>query len=584
MVAMAGMAPAVDVMPQDGWVVVNEVLTLRMRTRADAAAIVAQRLRALPDGSKFTAEKREESVVIASGTGVVLTVTPEEARAQNSDALALAQIWAGRLQDAFALPALKSNTHDVLLAIGQTTEIPLIGRGARQAQLTAEPAGALRIERRTGMVRVTASGRGNVILTAKIGNETWFWRVNAAPWAVKQNTPLQAQVTGTTARAEVVAAAAAAAVQSRFATEPGAMIRLRGIRTGPLSAGNSGRALVDVLVHGVGLYPWTGTVDVRMQNVSGRRATAEELWYSNEPENLRDPQTLYSHWLSTGRPARLLTHQRNRGTAPLVSLVKLVNYGTTTARVSVIAGDGGVDQNPTLAGYRAGEAFMPDWNDGASLVLQIPPGSSVPVQVHELEYGDTSSGLYLFNMLEGTPDSVMMVHEAVAPAAMPAKWREASRVERPYTMARPESIPVGTIIINRTNSPVFPEPKRVENFSYESGGRIVFLRLGQQAVTSSGGEELLGNFGVLYELNGTIKNPTDRVAPTEVVFESSAGYTGALVFINGSLMKIPLLQPKTEHRMRLLNLQPGQTVRLNMVTMPLSGGSYPATITIRPVE
>lgn len=571
-------------MPQDGWVVVNEVLTLRMRTRADAAAIIAQRLRALPDGSKFSAEKLEDSVVISSGTGVVLTVTPEEARAQNSDALALAQIWAARLQDAFALPALKSNTHDVLLAIGQTTEIPLIGRGARQAQLVAEPAGALRIERRTGMVRITASGKGNVNLTAKIGDETWFWRVNAAPWAVKQNTPLQAQVTGTTARAEVVAAAAAAAVQSRFATEPGAMIRLRGIRTGPLSAGNSGRALVDVLVHGVGLYPWTGTVDVRMQNISARRPPAEELWYSNEPENLRDPQTLYSHWLTTDRPARLLTHQRNRGTAPLVSLVKLVNYGQTTARVSVIAGDGGVDQNPTLAGYRAGEAFMPDWHTGASLVLQIPPGSSVPVQVHELEYGDTSSGLYLFNMLEGTPDSVMMVHEAVAPAAMPAKWREASRVERPYTMARPESIPVGTIIINRTNSPVFPEPKRVENFSYESGGRIVFLRLGQQAVTSNGGEELLGNFGVLYELNGTISNPTDRVAPTEVVFESSAGYTGALVFINGSLLKIPLLQPKTEHRMRLLNLQPGQTVRLNMVTMPLSGGSYPATITIRPVE
>jgi hypothetical protein len=45
-----------------------------------------------------------------------------------------------------------------------------------------------------------------------------------------------------------------------------------------------------------------------------------------------------------------------------------------------------------------------------------------------------------------------------------------------------------------------------------------------------------------------------------------------------------LLQPKTEHRMRLFNLQPGQTVRMNMVTIPLSGGSYPATITIRPVE
>lgn len=581
---MAGLASAADVMPQDGWVVVNEVLTLRMRTRTEAATAIVQRLRPLPDASKFVAEKREEAVVISSGTSVILTVTPEEARAQNSDAMALAQIWARRLEDAFALPPLKSNTHDVLLAIGQTTEIPLVGRGARQAQLVAEPAGALRIERRTGIVRITASSKGNVILTAKIGNETWFWRVNAAPWAVKQNTPLQAQVTGTTARAEVVAAAAAAAVQSRFATEPGAMIRLRGIRTGPLSAGNTGRALVDVLVHGMGLYPWTGTVDVRIQNISGRRDSAEELWYSNEPENLRNPQTLYSHWLTTGRPARLLTHQRNRGTAPLVSLVKLVNYGQTTARVSLIAGDGGVDQNPTLAGYRAGEAFMPDWKEGASLVLQIPPGSSVPVQVHELEYGDTSSGLYVFHLLEGAPDSVMMVHEAVAPASMPPKWREASRVERPYTMARPETIPVGTIIINRTNSPVFPEPKRVETFNYEVGGRITFLRLGQRAVTGNEGEALLGNFGVVYELNGTIKNPTDRVAPTEVVFESSAGYTGALIFVNGTLMKIPLLQPKTEHRMRLFNLQPGQTVRMNMVTIPLSGGSYPATITIRPVE
>jgi hypothetical protein len=54
------------------------------------------------------------------------------------------------------------------------------------------------------------------------------------------------------------------------------------------------------------------------------------------------------------------------------------------------------------------------------------------------------------------------------------------------------------------------------------------------------------------------------------------------MFVNGEYVRIPLLQPKEERIFRTVRLQPGQTQTLNITTMPLSGASYPATISIRP--
>jgi hypothetical protein len=70
----------------------------------------------------------------------------------------------------------------------------------------------------------------------------------------------------------------------------------------------------------------------------------------------------------------------------------------------------------------------------------------------------------------------------------------------------------------------------------------------------------------------------------DVVFEASAGYSGALFIVNGDYRVTPLLQPKDEAVIGKFHLAPGALQKFVITTMPVSGGSYPVTITIRPAQ
>jgi hypothetical protein len=70
----------------------------------------------------------------------------------------------------------------------------------------------------------------------------------------------------------------------------------------------------------------------------------------------------------------------------------------------------------------------------------------------------------------------------------------------------------------------------------------------------------------------------------ECVFEASAGYSGALFVVNGEYIRTPLLQPKQEIQIAKVRLEPGGSKTYIVLTVPLSGSSYPATLAFRPVD
>jgi hypothetical protein len=132
---------------------------------------------------------------------------------------------------------------------------------------------------------------------------------------------------------------------------------------------------------------------------------------------------------------------------------------------------------------------------------------------------------------------------------------------------------------------VYPDPFKNESFDYQVGGNWLFIRIGQKPITNfENVRKLDGNFGVIYRLRATVSNPTSLASEVEVVFEASAGYSGALFILNGNLMRTPLLQPKTESRLARIRLEPGESKTFSIQTVPLSGSSYPASLTIRPIQ
>ncbi|RYD65771.1 MAG: hypothetical protein EOP84_31645, partial [Verrucomicrobiaceae bacterium] len=94
----------------------------------------------------------------------------------------------------------------------------------------------------------------------------------------------------------------------------------------------------------------------------------------------------------------------------------------------------------------------------------------------------------------------------------------------------------------------------------------------------------LGSNGMFtYTIKTKLQNPTSRTTDVEVVFEASAGYASGLFVVNGRTVTIDQLSPKTEGQVMRVKLAPGQTQSFDILTLPLSGSAYPATLTIRPV-
>jgi len=579
---LASLASGADIWSRDGWLIINEVLVLRPRASSERAVAMAQRLSPIPDERPVVVVKAATGVTLNVGETVIITVDAEEARLQNSTPEALAALWATRINDARQLPAMKTTLTRLVLPEGGNTRVSFIGSGARRANLAVNPPDAATIRRETGSIEVKPKGTGQFTLVATNGGTRLTWTFKTLPYASSFGGPFVAEVTGNPANTETVAAAAAAAVQSQMETRDGAMIRLRQVGGAALSVGQKVQVPVEVTVHGEGYFPRSGRVMVEVRNIQASFSRASELWYSNSPENLYGAQPLFTRALTPLIPVRILCHHRNRSAAPLFNTLALLNTSSVPARIALISGDGGVDTNPTLAGYRAGDRFLTSFGSGSALVISLPPGRMLPVHVHEMQLGETSSSLHFFTVLnEEAGDSVKLIQQVVLPDDLPPAWLAASRTDRPYTFTPSAPLP-NPLVIPDVNSPTYANPTKREEFRYDFGGRLVFLRIGQHGIVDEEGKPLLGNFGVSYEFRGVLANPTDAAVEIEVAFEASAGYTGCLMFVNGEYMRIPLLQPKEERIFRTVRLQPGQTQTLNITTMPLSGASYPATISIRP--
>jgi hypothetical protein len=137
--------------------------------------------------------------------------------------------------------------------------------------------------------------------------------------------------------------------------------------------------------------------------------------------------------------------------------------------------------------------------------------------------------------------------------------------------------------IYEPSSHIYPHPFQEDTLKYVIGRRPATAIIGQHPIAGTDHTvNLDGNFGVMYNLEVVASNPTDQTAAIEIVFEASAGYTGGLFYLDGEFTRTPLLGPKQQSRLTVITLAPHATVRKHLTTFPVSGGSYPAAIIVRP--
>lgn len=589
MVAAATQAQSGPIRPAGATVIVNEVPVFSFKApyqglpAESRAALFVQRLTSTP--GSVTLSGSGEQRKLFRGSVLLGVITSNDAQADGSTLKGLATNWVTSLKAALQLPALKVPEGSMTIPVGEDRSFHVLGSRAYLATTTSSNFQVARPERTQSGWVVHAGASGQATLTVSTGSDTQILNVEVQPYAANLPQSLNATVTGLPAGDDTVKGAIENAVRTQLAMGPGASVSFKVPNIGELGMGASQMIDLPVRIEGPKMFPREGMVHVAIKNMPIARRPESELWYCNDPESLKMPGPLFSAPLLSETPIRLLYHHVNDTQYPLYVRIQAVNDSDKPARLLLMPGDSKPDKNPVLAGLMAADQFLKHWLSNSGEVVTVGPHCSMPISLRRLTPGDTMSGICSVRLLAEGPDSVLVRADAIPPFDPDKRWAAAINSATPWRYVG--AAPVGFYDEQPTvaSNHIYPNPFRQEEVNYQVGGRYGFVRIGQRPISSSDQARALeGNFGVVYTIKANITNPTNAPADIEVVFEASAGYAAALFMVNGELKKTQPLPPKGETQLALLHLDPGASKTLTLMTIPHSGGSYPATVTIRPIQ
>jgi len=581
--AIVASAFAYHVRVQGATVYVNEqlIVTLRGGRNNERAQVVGNSFRKLTNSSKLSLAKVDKYTFnIMDGERVVLTATRAEAKAQGMTPDVLAKAWLDRLQRAVTASPLGISTDKLVIPEGGSGTIKVFGWRSGEAKISLDSSQVASVARKGENLRITAKSLGEVIITLQVDDLIKTAKVSVLPAAAKFPQSFVVSVTGDPANADTVRSAVEGALWTRIQTLPTAQYTFKMPDIGSLGQDQSRSYTIPVRATSAEAFDAEGNVVVTVRNEPIGYRAESELWYCNHPENVEKPGNLFVGRLDTGKAVRMLYHHINQSPAGLIVQVNAINESDRPARVLLIPGDSKPDKNPVLAGLVAGDQLLRNWVRFSGEVVTIPPRSSIPVAMRRIAPQETMSGLCYLMLVDG-PSNLSVRADAVP--SFDGGGRMMAAIQTPFPWRRLAPAPLTTNLAELPLSPyVYPWPFKNENVDFSVGGRHGFIRIGQKPIAGATGGQLDGNFGVFYAIEANCENPGGEEAEVEVVFEASAGYSGALFIMNGEVLRTPLLQPKEEALITKFKLASGEKKKLQLMTVPLSGSSYPATIVIRP--
>jgi hypothetical protein len=521
-----------------------------------------------------------------AGAKVIIRVVRADAIADATDPAALAERWAKAISDALALPPVKIDAAPFVIGVGKSMVISLVGGQARDAEISTDSDTVLAVRRTPAGLLIRGLTAGQAIVAAQAEKTVSAVEVTVKPYAATFPQTIDAEVVGAPTSAATVKSVILGVIRAQTEAVPGASCRAVGeLKTSVLLPGEDREFQTRVRAEAPGALPAEGIVTVRVRNPGFEMRREAELWYCNQPERVAATRTLFRGTLTPDRPVRLLYHHINVGDGPLVLRADLINTSALTARVIIIPGDAPPNSNPVLAGLDAATSFLSGWLSGSGEVVTIPPGTSRPLAFRRLAPGRTASGLCYLRLLAGGPPGLRVRVMAADLATVDTERQQAPECSTPWRLGAPEPLPEGKVLADDDAVAVYPNPFRRQSVDFRVGGNFAFVRIGQDPLPGKSlAKPLDGDFGVVYEIDATAENPTDKPADIEVVFESSAGYSGGLFVIDGDLRRLSPLQPDEQISLLRFHLDPGQTRQVKLLTIPLSGSCYPATVMLRPLQ
>lgn len=425
--------------------------------------------------------------------------------------------------------------------------------------VAAEVAAGDRAQTRLLQVRGLAVGQGTVRL--RMGDAAVELAVRVMPYAARLVGPVEVTVTGRPAPGAWVRECVFGRRAEALALVPGAEVRWGAVSVGDLAAGESRALSLPARVTAPDSFPVETAVTVNVHNRALPAREAALLFYSNNPERVTACVPLFLGDLDPDAPARLLYHHLNGTGRPFAFRVDVLNPDQEPAEVQVIEGSAGPSPDAVLVGHRAALRFAQSWPADVGRVVTVAPGARRAIVAQQVPDGLTVSGLLGFRVLSGAK---VRLRVSAEPEAAPLEQALAPGAEE------------------TPSAHVYPSPRKALEARYRVGDAWTFIPVGQRPISGrAGAPRLDGNYGVLYDIDLRLENPTDRERTVNVALSPDAGDASGVFWIGGQFVEAPALSPPMDAVLASFRLAPGESRDVPIRTLPVAGSAYPARLVIR---
>jgi hypothetical protein len=583
--------------------------SLSPRERAEhAAARLRERLGQGLRPQAVEARERGDTWGVYAGDTLLMIATGEEAAARKETPETIARRWSGNLRTALAghggkapapigaeakrgkdaAPARKSEVPRERLAaapekkpekpaslkvadpslavpVGETRTMSFGGTASGPARVRTDGKRFISVRVLPGKAAVEVRGLtpGRDVVRVTRGGKEAAFKVWVKKHAGRVAAIASARVTGVMAPGSLVGRIAAEQALEGVRTEPGATAQVTGLGEGSkaLARGDSAQVSFPVSITGEGYFPVKTTVRVQVKNIALPEEETAALLYSNDPESVREPGTLFQGLVDEKGPVRLLYHHQNRTGRPFVFQVYLLNPGNAPVEVQVIEGDAGPFVDPVQVGHRAGQRYLAAATQDVGYIARIPGRGARLISSASVPDPETVSGIYGLRIVKGGP---LVAQVDAGPA-----------------LSRPE-VYDGLLAVARNQPHTYPSPQQDESYHYTVGEKWAFAPMGRKAITATDpNRKLFGNYGVLYNITVDVDNPTNETQTIRVILSPEAGTARGVFVIEGKLVEAPQVAPPGEAELWTARLEAHGQRRLNIQGIPVGGSSYPVSIVVR---
>jgi hypothetical protein len=512
------------------------------------------------DGKRAVKVERDgHEYALSFGGRVIAIAGRAEADTWETTPKKLALSWADALREALKVPALFVTPKNVAVPLGDTRTFDVGGWASGPITAYCVHKAIADVNVSNEQISVTGNQAGEDLITIIRGENSITLTLRVLPKAVVAPPRVEAVVTGKAISGTQLRFCLGSVLRANLTFAPGADFSWAidpNFMLPPSLPANG--ISIPVKIHAVAKNAMAveTVITVHVAVSPLYHGVDERLFFSNDPERFARRGLLSEGRFNT--PARLIFHHQNGTRSAVRFVVALYNPTEREQDVHVVEGVGGPTSSAMQAGLAAGRSFLVNLTTNTGYVLDLAPGQATPVAVADLAPSASISGVVSFDPVDRR--EVAFAVYAVDPDASPHYF-----------------------FSTRENGDTAYDGAYVSiNEDISVSQKWHFTRFGEDVIRSvSNSNNLPGSYGVIYNIYYNLTNPQSTPQDVYMALQATAGPACGFFLIDGKWVETPLLRTHDDAVLAHFVLAPGQSRRVTVTTMPLSGSFYPANLVIR---